>query len=62
MNRLKGIRKAEVLIVKVLEGDGSKDEPFNLDVYYILNEKEKKMKLLCVDEGKGLEELDDGVV
>ena len=58
--RLKEVSKAEVLIVKVLEGDGSIDEPYNVNVYYILNRDGEKMKLLTVDEGKGLEELDIG--
>ena len=55
--RLKGISKAEVIIVTVLEGDGSMDEPYNVNIYYILDKDGEKMKLLAVDEGKGLEEL-----
>lgn len=57
--RLKGISKAEVIIVKVLEGDGSMDEPYNVNIYYILDKDGEKMKLLAVDEGKGLEELEE---
>lgn len=58
--RLKGISKAEIIIVKVLEGDGTMDYPYHVNVYYILNKSGEKMKLLTVDEGKGLEELDTG--
>jgi len=61
MMRLKGISKKECLQIKILEGDGSMDEPFNLSVYYVLlGEHGEKLKLLAVDDNQGLEILDDG--
>lgn len=60
MRRLKGVSKKECLVIKVLEGDGD-EEPYNISVYYVLlGEKGEKMKLLTVEDGCGLEVLDDG--
>ena len=42
----RGIRKAEVIIVTVLEGDGSPEKPFYQNDYYILNEKDQPLKIL----------------
>ena len=52
---LRGVKKAEVIIVTVLEGDGNPENPFYQNDYYVLNEKDQPLKILgmkdwCPDE------------
>lgn len=57
--KLRGVYKKEVIIVRVLEGDGSEDDVFRVVDYYLLNDKNSKLKLIGTSEN-GLEILDEG--
>ena len=55
--KLKGVYKKEVIIVRVLEGEGAEEDVYRVVDYYLLNEKDKKLQLIGTSES-GLEVLD----
>ena len=56
--KLKGVYKKEVIIVRVLEGDGSENDVYRIVDYYLLNDEGDKLKLIGTSEN-GLEILDE---
>ena len=49
--RLEYAKKIEVLEIKVLEGDGSNEDPFRQSVYYIkVGDSKEKASIISIDE------------